>query len=557
MLLRNRRETILGMSAASLAVPAAAFAYARPPTAGALVDVHCHVFNASDLPATRFLKIVFLEMHREEAAPSLDDIDDPDFVDALIRLFLWILRATTAPSAEDEIRVLDGRKRPVGRSVRADAANIAVADATASYLSSDRAADPTGADARLISAILKAGGRGGEAAPPEGPLSTGEARTAARRAVRSDFKIGRYLRWFALFTRYRHSLVDDLAKQYAQQRQGPILLAPALIDYDAWLGERVTKSPLRSQVQVMGRIARRPRGPAVHGYVAYDPLRQIQSDMKLEQERPLDLVREAILEHGFLGVKVYPPMGFRATGNAELAASDFPKAVVEAIGSANVGRRIDNAMDQLFDALLDLDAPLLAHASESNGAGDDYAKRADPSFWIRVLQDSEKRRSKLRLTLAHFGRFSSRAFENPGILPDVSWEWALGNYVKAHPASLVFGDISYLAEIAGKSDPELGAYARIVRRWIDAFDPDCRHLVFGSDWVMLGAEAIAKNYAQRVRAFFKDYCRLNDAQLRRLFSGNAARFLGLRDGDKPRSRLLDFYNRHRLDPSRLPVFDPS
>ena len=44
---------------------------------------------------------------------------------------------------------------------------------------------------------------------------------------------------------------------------------------------------------------------------------------------------------------------------------------------------------------------------------------------------------------------------------------------------------------------------------------------------------------------------------RAFLSGNAARFLGLRQGDKARARLKAWYSKHNLDPALLKRFDVS
>ena len=62
-----------------------------PPAAkvSRLVDIHCHLFNGSDIPTVRFIKIVALEHYPRQAAKL--DIDDPDALDGLVALLTAIL----------------------------------------------------------------------------------------------------------------------------------------------------------------------------------------------------------------------------------------------------------------------------------------------------------------------------------------------------------------------------------------------------------------------------------------------------------------------------------
>ena len=332
----RRREIVLGAGAALGGVPLSGCAAPSsdgptPPAGTALADIHCHVFNGSDLPTIRFIKIVVLGHYPKQAIKTLD-IDDPDVVDGLIALFTWIVGRTRAPSADDEIRVLDGQLKSSPQNLTDEANEEAVIDALASFAQPGGVAatgdQPTSGVRKVRRAIFKAAGENGVAAANK-PLSNPEAKAVAGRAYRSKFDLGLLLRWFALFTRYRHVLVDKLAADHKRQKFGPALLCPALIDYDNWLGEKVTKSNLPAQVKVMGRISRRPTGPAVHGYVAFDPLRQVLFDRGVHTDfDPLGLARTALRDEGFMGVKLYPPMGFKASGNRDDRCQTYPDSLV-------------------------------------------------------------------------------------------------------------------------------------------------------------------------------------------------------------------------------------
>src|SRR5882757_4534745 len=61
---------------------------ASAPSQPQLIDAHCHVFNATDLPARRFLKIVIGERYPVQGVGRLLDLDRQDVVDHLIELML-------------------------------------------------------------------------------------------------------------------------------------------------------------------------------------------------------------------------------------------------------------------------------------------------------------------------------------------------------------------------------------------------------------------------------------------------------------------------------------
>ena len=544
-----------------------------------LADIHCHLFNGSDLPVVRFVKIVLLHDYPREGIATLD-IRNPDAVDGMIMLLTWIVGRTAAPSAVEEVRILDGAARAkVVNRVRA-VNEKSVIDTVAAFTMDKGFAVAAGMSPNgppLVRQAILSAASGGGFAVSDVPLSKEEAQNVAERAFRSSTNIGRYLRWFALFTRYRHALAEELSELHRCQGFEPLILCPAAVDYDFWLGERVDASPMPDQVTVMGRLARRTTGTPVHGYVGFDPLRQAyRVDGKFPAYDPLELVRRAIVEEGFIGVKLYPPMGFKPLENESDACQTYPAdpSTIDPVadlapgaasdpaavdckvrptnGSRIVGRKLDAALESLFDLCVREDASVLAHSNHSNASNKDYGARADPAFWVPVF----KRWPSLRVSLGHFGHFAYRAAHAPAStpLPEASWEWALGNYIKSIGDPPVFADISFLTEIFGKSPEELAAYAQKVQRWVQTFDPECRHLLFGTDWSMLGIDADAERFTRGIYDFFRQSCGFDEVRLDRLFFGNAGRFLGLRRGDRTRDRLLQFYARNGIPVARLPEF---
>src|SRR5262249_19224859 len=130
-------------------------------------------------------------------------------------------------------------------------------------------------------------------------------------------EISRTIKWVVSFTRYRRELLTELDKVNDSHA---VLLTPALLDLTKWLNARETPVSISKQVAIMSRLSReRPKNlPLIHGFVPFDPLRQAIHD-KVDGPitgSPFAIVKKAIMEQGLIGVKLYPPMGFRASGNA-------------------------------------------------------------------------------------------------------------------------------------------------------------------------------------------------------------------------------------------------
>ncbi|RVJ33844.1 twin-arginine translocation signal domain-containing protein [Sinorhizobium medicae] len=534
-----------------------------PGGAQPLIDAHCHVFNASDLPAARFMRQVVFEDFPKQTADRLMGIRDPDVADRFIELILRLLGADKAPEADAEIAYLKAgqRRRSSAESV-ANARAAAIED-TAEFLREiDSRMRGSGAETMGgTAAIARAASQRGDQKFLDffvGPeiqtrrldvslMSATEARAASRDAFTNRGAITRYLNWFSLFRLYRHVLVDRLIADAKRQGFKVELLAPALVDYDEWLFEDVTKTPLAKQMEVMDYVSRRADRPAVHGYIGFDPLREVAYRAHAEGATVSSMAtaRRALTDHGFIGVKLYPPMGFRASGNQ----GPYPQRTVDRLGF-RPDRQLDEALDDLYRLCVELDAPILAHGYSSNGSGPSYADRGDPAYWLPVF----KKHPNLRVCLAHFGRFDARSKGREKLsLPEGSWEWALGEFIRANPRQRVFADISYFSE-ALSGNPEVRVLlANSFKRWTGEFDPTAEHLIFGTDWIMLGQEKGYEHYLASVNSFLRQDCGFDDDICERIFRSNAMQFLPLQRGSKGRDRLLAWYTRRAVDPSRLPV----
>ncbi|MBZ9720154.1 amidohydrolase [Mesorhizobium sp. AD1-1] len=524
-----------------------------------IIDAHCHVFNASDLPATRFLRQVVFEDFPKQSVARILAVRDPDVTDEFIQLLLRLLGSDRAPSADQEIAYLTTGQGGMPIALSPAKARAAAIEDTAQHLLlldrkarrpvtmaaptdlSNRSALP---EEKFLNYML---GEPMNTLRANEALSPARARSASQRAFSREDAVGRYLNWFSLFRLYRHVLVERLTADTNRQGFQPVMLTPALVDYDEWLYEDVDVSPLKRQMVVMDHISRRmaKTGSVLHGYMGFDPLREVAYNAGKSTTGSLATVRAALTEHGFIGAKLYPPMGFRASGNK----SPYPVRTVKLLGF-DPSTQLDAALRSLYALCVELDAPILAHGYASNGSGPDYAKRGDPAYWIPIFQQFPA----LRVCLAHFGRFDARSAGREGMpLPEGSWEWRLGEFIKSKPRQNVVTDISYFSEVLTAKADVRQSLASAFRRWLAEFDPDCDHILYGSDWIMLGREAGYEHYVESINAFLRTDCHLSNDACDKIFRRNAMRFLPLERGSRGRNRLLAYYQKHGLDASRLPA----
>ncbi|MBI2253907.1 MAG: amidohydrolase family protein [Proteobacteria bacterium] len=506
-----------------------------------MIDVHAHMFNASDLPVERFIRLVFLKLDLPSDGNDAKKLRNEDYVDALIRLLIKLLGAERAPTAVAEIRVLEGLAKPATESSENEIERTFVRR-LATYLEDNAAIQdmesPAGnGDKAVRDDLMEAGGTSPATDEAASTMRLGGFRAIAANAFLSNTFVGRALRWFALFKMYRHALVDRWIRDQRALGAKPLLVAPATIDFSCWLQQKVD-SKLSDQARVMGLIAAQRKDVAVHGYIAFDPLRAAYFRHNLPEAEfdPLSVVRESLTHHGFLGVKLYPPMGFKPWNNSSSGQADFPPHVRQRL--SNIGAELDQSLQALYELCEELDAPILAHATDSNSSHEGYEMRADPYYWRSVFDNCQR----LRVCLGHFGRFRAKsAGSNVTTMPAASWEWNLGAYLLEHGEAPIYADLSFWSEALAENGTARRELAKNLTDFIHAFDPDLRHLMFGTDWIMVGIIKDYQAYAQSIIRFLREDCALGDAEVYAIMVGNARRFLGLSEGSGAYRRLQAFH----------------
>ena len=536
-------------------------AYAGPSRR--FIDIHCHFFNAADLPVRGFLDRVVMADYGAGQTQAVAGAPSQSVWKGMASKLTDLILKYEAPSCQKELACLSAPGTCSGYASGASGASRA--------LKSAGAETPPGAKA--IAEVLEQhyrdrGPQPKSATPSTKMLGSGENTdafvdfvlremeianaTAPGASSRSMKSLGsslsdtataignylasgrsifsRYFAWGGLLTNYRETIVETYYSLYDPQRTQAILTAPAIVDYNYWLQDQ-TPSPLKDQVELLSQLSLRQPRP-MHGYVAFDPLREVRR--KPDEPSPLALVQEAVTKKGFLGAKLYSPMGFKPTGNA--GAASFP--AYASMSEPGFGAALDKALDALYAWCEANDVPVVAHTADSQAAGPGYATRAEPKFWERVLT----KYPKLRLNLAHFGNFSQVL--NLADAPKQfgkSWEGEISAYIKGGRFPNVYADISYFYWVLdGTAETaHIEAVKKLFAKYFEA-DPKCERLMYGTDWTMTGRAQGAAQYVDNVEAFFRDLG-LNGKQLDNLFYKNALRFLALDRPGKAETRLRNFY----------------
>jgi predicted TIM-barrel fold metal-dependent hydrolase len=461
-----------------------------------IVDIHCHTFNADDLPVRGFLQRVAFHdnLFSDDLAELVDRVEQgraPGFREENARLDT-LLGGTALPEAAELAESAPAPAATLEDEVDRAMAELAVSDPdllrrVGVELASEGAPPPLGSD-------------------QEGALDWFHA---ARRAVR----------WAKLHGSYRLDNTAALLNLFGGRVD---LATPLLVDLgmglsdtaETTLGQQVVLQEKISRLSLHGRLPAGARGH-VHGFTAFDPRRELRARRVDDVDRPMDTIRDAITRYGCAGVKLYPPMGFMPLGNA-------------AAGVPN-GAELDGILREFYSWCLTEDVPITAHGNASNYAHRQFAEFGSPTNWARVLDEF----GDLHLNLGHFGGTD----DSP-----TAWPRGIAQLAAAHPH--VYADV-------GNHRIDRPDIRERYLQFLQAVfaDPATevmdRRLMFGTDWYMLAILPEHDQFLDRYEQAYRD--RFGDARTEAFLGANALRFLGFDDaGNANNRRARDRYRGQAL-----------
>lgn len=242
-------------------------------------------------------------------------------------------------------------------------------------------------------------------------------------------------------------------------------------------------------------------------FVAYNPFRDHWSDRNgSPQINALEIVKKAITEHGALGVKFYPPSGYRAIDNTipprpsdEVLAAQWDARYRNADGSKLTTQELDRRVAELLDWCVEHEIPVFAHCQHGEfepepGYG---ATFSHPEYWRRYLEGEHPKtgysRSDLILCLAHAGGadyWFGQPDHHEKNCPDAErWGALVAELCLEYPN--VYCEIGVHDQITGDEGEEITRQHRFVARVLaveESLLDDNRSflskIIYGSDWFM-------------------------------------------------------------------------
>jgi hypothetical protein len=350
---------------------------------------------------------------------------------------------------------------------------------------------------------------------------------------------------------YRYVSAHNYLHAYDRGQRKVDLLIGDMVDYDYWLKDGASPpTTLEKQIEVMEKISVLTGG-RVHAFVPFCPYRQAAHDQnRAGGKSPLELVQDAILNRGAIGVKLYPPMGFAPFGNAQIQAQDRDfwrrRDWLHGLAqSADFGSRLDAALKKLYDWCSDPsnDVPIMAHSNLSNGPADDFQALNAWEHWRTALGAAGSNR--LRICFGHFGNPSGNE-QGDGQARGLLSLLGTG----AMPGGKAFVDASYFTDVLDHRE-------RLIKEMVTLLQLDAsgknvlpKRAMYGTDWKMMLIEHGVAGYLNDFDEIIGKVAETAAKQGIALpdfkgdfFGANAVRFLGLKSGPA-RTRLDAFYQRN-------------
>ncbi|WP_347266456.1 amidohydrolase family protein [Paracoccus sp. (in: a-proteobacteria)] len=449
------------------------------------VDAHVHLFNGRDVPVRGFLRQVILPSRESPVPPGTP-------LASLAELIVQVLRAGT-PSAAAELAGVPRRgpaEQEQSLAAGIDAFSAGIGDAAPQA----RMAEP-GRDDALLLAMLIAEAQGGAVAPLASgrqpvPAMTGDelarlilhgpegASVARRWGATATGGLVATMRWAGLLTLGRRDLLDEALRLYRGRVTGQIqVLIASMVDLEHWLdsarADARWMSPLDDQIALMSHLARDRRDALVLNFAPFCPLRAV-----VEGPATLRRVQAAVLEQGFAGVKLYPPMGFRASCNDGIGFGHTRHK------TGVSGRQIDAELQRLYAWCAEAEVPIQAHANDSMAAGRGTGAYASPVYWPQVLA----RYPGLRLNLSHAGHVLGMAGDAPppvcGIRSERDWLAVIARMIGS--GQQVWFDTGFWTELALEPRNRDAAVQRLhALEASHAPGKLAARMLYGSDWSMI------------------------------------------------------------------------
>jgi predicted TIM-barrel fold metal-dependent hydrolase len=347
-----------------------------------------------------------------------------------------------------------------------------------------------------------------------------------------------YLHWAKTLSKDVESITADLLDTF--RNDGVHLYIPLLIDFEYWM-INTPDNLIKEQIELYHDKIIIPHKGLIHPFVSFDPARELAFRKGLtnpegdpDTDGSLNLVKDAIENKGFIGVKLYNAMGYKPFDNVsvEHLRTKIPMHKIKYTFS---GEEYDDVLAELYDYCVENEVPITTHCgmygSESYyNASFDYGA---PQFWRAVL-DQEKYK-KLHLNLGHFGWYTKKGYAED------TWVKEICKMLQEYDN--LYTDVSCQRVVVEKHTQK---FKDDYRKMCTDFPIVKQRLIYGTDWHYLICVPDFVDYKQKFIQVLQYDNNFSDEEIDDFLGGNAMKFLGFYNGSKAVQRLEKFYDKNGI-----------
>lgn len=350
-----------------------------------------------------------------------------------------------------------------------------------------------------------------------------------------------YCEWGNTLSQKVTDITDDLMDTF--QEYGIHLYVPLMIDYEYWF-KNSPDNLIKDQINHIYRNVVLVHRGKIHPFVPFDPARELafrhgmtNPDGAPEAHGSLQLVKDAIENKGFIGVKLYNAMGYKPFNNQSVE-ENRKRIALHKKKYVFPGEEYDEVLAELYDYCVKNEVPVTTHCgmygSEAyNDASFDFGQA---KFWRDVL--SQGRFKNLRLNLAHFGWNPDQGYHG-----DKTWVKDICEMLTEYDH--LYTDVAYQEVVMDKHYPKFKAdYQELCHD----FPVVKKRLLFGIDWHVIIRQKNFQKFKEKFLVLLKSDGLFSNEEIDDFLGSNALNFLGLLPGGKNRERLEQFYISHSIEP---------
>ncbi len=448
-----------------------------------VVDSHAHFFNASDVPIQGYLTHSFGHSQHPVVAELLK---------LIAPVANWI--ATKAPTAKEEFDELT--KRPPESwnewKKRAEAELDEISRAFAKRMAGskfEKRFNQFAVDSRAERGIFDVSklDEGSVKRAVIGAMNL-DVTPSRSRATNADMSSSILVFLCHMLSSRSSNLVRYQEVHCRRKDVAVVEVWGSLVDFDYWL-QCPPLSGHDDQIKLHALISRLSGG-LMKPLAAYNPWTDIK-----EEGASLRRCLEAHDQHGCIGVKIYPPMGYAPWNN--VATGD-----IDSFQRPDL-RKLDDVLLKMFETFADHGILVMSHTKLSKGRDYEHDTLADPDRWKDLLEKMRERcPDRLpTISLAHFGGQDQFFGPNDGPLPDWSTKKIATKVMQLENSGRVYGDLGFWSSLECSANRDNYACDRLTEilnvPLPDGHGTVADRVLFGTDWYMTTIEPHWATYLDR------------------------------------------------------------